>query len=125
MIKLNFKNVEELIFYDTSLQNLLSPDHFSIFEQWRMGQRIPYLKEIGKQAILDFLNTITEADVQVLETFFDDKIIVEKLNYSIVLDMKVPLSDEKELCEQLCNVEGFNYVSTWRDAEFLYLSFWK
>lgn len=124
MLNLNFSNVEELVFYDKALQNLLPIHMFSVFEQWRLAKRIPFLKEIGKQAILDFLNNLTEADLHTLEHYFDDKIVIEKLNYSIVLNFKVPLFDSK-MCEELCGVEGFNYFSTWRDDEYLYISFWR
>lgn len=124
MINLNFSTVEELIFYDTSVQSRLPAHMFSLFEQWRLAKRVPYLREIGKQALLDFLNTITDKDVATLEEYFGDKIVVEKLNYNIVLNIKVPLS-EADVCNSLCDVEGFNYLSTWRDDEHLYVVLWR
>jgi hypothetical protein len=124
MLYLNFSNAEELVFFDTDAQRLLPSHMFSIFEQWRLAKRIPYLKEMGKQAILDFLNTITDDDLVVLEEYFGQKIIVEKLNYSIASNYKVPLS-ESGACEVLCGIEGFNYFSTWRDDEYLYISAWR
>lgn len=124
MLYLNFSNAEELVFFDADVQRFL-PDHmFSIFEQWRLAKRIPYLREMGKQAILDFLNTVTDDDVIVLEEYFGQKIIVEKLNYSVASNYKVPLS-ESGACEVLCRIEGFNYFSTWRDDEYLYISAWR
>lgn len=124
MLYLNFSNVEELIFYDTTVQNMLPKEMFSIFEQWRLAKRVPYLRDIGKQAMLDFLNTLEDKYIPILEEYFDDKISIERLNYSIVLNLKIPLS-EKDICEELCGVEGFNYLSTWRDDEHLYISFWR
>lgn len=119
---LNFLNVEDMVFYDTVLQNQLPKHMFSIFEQWRLSKRVPYLREIGKQALLDFLNQLSDSDVKVLETYFDKKIVVEKLNYSIVLNLKIPLN---EICDELCKIEGFNYSSTFRDDKHLYISFWR
>lgn len=124
MIKINFSNAEELIFWNQEIQKLLPTHLFSIFEQWRMAKRIPFLKEMGKQAILDLLNNITEEDVDLLEQHFQEKIIIERLNYSTTRDFKIPLNDTN-LCDQLCEIIGFNYFSIWRDHEFLYISFWR
>jgi hypothetical protein len=124
MLFLNFSNVEELIFYDTVAQSKLPVHMFSIFEQWRLAKRIPFLREMGKQAILDFLNTLTEKDVSVLEEYFGKKIVVEKLNYNVAFDCKVPLSESK-VCEELCKIEALYNFSMWRDNEYLYISFWR
>lgn len=124
MLQLNFSNVEELIFFDKDIQNLLRIDMFSIFEQWRMAKRIPYLASLGKQAILDFLNTVTDEDLIILEQYFGEKIEVEKLNYTVVQNFTIPLS-ESEICETLCGIETLNYFSTWRDKENLYITFWR
>ena len=66
MLKLNFSNAEELIFFDTEVQNLLPPTMFSIFEQWRLAKRISYLAPMGKQAVLDFLNMLTDDDLVIM-----------------------------------------------------------
>lgn len=125
MLKLNFSNVEELVFYDKEAQKMLPPSYFSTFEQWRIAKRLPMLASIGKQAVLDFLNTLTESDIQSLEVYFQDTLFVEKLNYSITRDLKIPLADSKNVCNILCDVIDFNYFSTWRDDEYLYISFWR
>jgi hypothetical protein len=88
------------------------------------GKRISYLREIGKQALLDFLNMLDDSDIEILEQYFGEKIEVEKLNYSIATNHKIPLSESKA-CEVLCGIEGFNYFSTWRDDEHLYISCWR
>jgi hypothetical protein len=124
MLNLNFSNVEELIFFDTDLQDLLPVEFYSIFEQWRMAKRIPYLASMGKQAILDFLNVLTEDDLFILEQYFGEKIMVEKLSYTAVQNFTIPLSDSA-ICDHLCKIEGLNYFSTWRDENNLYVTFWR
>ena len=121
---INFSNIEELIFHDRRLQSLLPPQMRSHFEIWRMSKLVPMLRPTGKQALLDCLNELSEQDVKVLEEYFDDKIVVEKLNYSIVLDTKVPLQDFS-ICEELCEVEGYSNFTTWRDDDFLYITHWR
>ena len=121
---LNFSNVEELIFHDREIQGRLPQHMFSVFEQWRLAQRIPFLREMGKSALLDCLNALEDDEVAILEEYFGEKIIVEKLNYSITDDIRIPLN-ESSLCQALCEIEGFNYFSTWRDEDFLYISLWR
>jgi len=124
MKQLNFSNVEEIIFHDRQVQKRLPHHMLSLFEQWRLAKRVPMLREMGKQAILDFLNGLDEDNIYALEQYFGEKIIVERLNYSIAENIRIPLN-ESTLCKQLCQIEGFNYFSTWRDENFLYISFWR
>lgn len=124
MLKLNFSNVEDLVFYDLEVQKMLDPELFSTFEQWRLSKRIPYLKDIGKQAILDFLNNITEDDILVLENYFQKKIYVEKFNYKIIKNIKVSL-ENFNICNALCEIDSFSYYTTYRDDENIYITFWR
>ena len=121
---LNFSTVEELIFQDRDAQQILPHHMFSLFEQWRLAQRIPFLRDIGKRAMLDFLNGLEEEDILVLEHYFGEKIFLERLNYSIVTNVSIPLN-EVSLCNELCEIVDFNYFSTWRDEDFMYISFWR
>jgi len=123
MKRLNFSTAEELVFQDTEVQKLLPPYMFSYFEQWRLGFRVPMLRQMAKQAILDFLDQLNDEHVQILEKHFGEQLVVEKLNYRSVENYKIPLSETK-ICEALCEIE-FQYFSTWRDAEYLYISFWR
>lgn len=124
MLKLNFSNIEELIFYDTEVQKLLNPELFSVFEQWRLSKRVPYLDPIGKQALLDFLNNISDDDIMVLENYFQKKIIIEKFNYKIIKNIKISL-EKNDICNELCKIEGLPYYSTFRDQDNLYITFWR
>lgn len=124
MLQLSFSNIEELIFHDRDAQKLLPIDFFNHFEQWRIAKRFPMLKTLGKQAVLDVLNQLNDQNVFALETYFGQKIIVEKLSYSVVKNLKIPLI-EKEICDALCVVDGFNYFGTWRDDRYLYITFWR
>ena len=120
---LNFSTAEELIFENREVQNLLPTHMFSYFEQWRLGKQVPMLRQVGKRAILDFLDQLDEDHVQILEGYFCERIILEKLNYRTVENYKVLLSDP-DLCEHLCWV-NFPYLSVWRDDKYLYVSHWR
>jgi hypothetical protein len=124
MLYLNFSTAEELVFEDAKAQAVLPPHTFSMFEQWRLARRIPFLRDMGKQAVLDLLNNLTDEDVAALEGHFGEKIVVERLNYSVAVNYKVPLADAN-VCEALCDISGFGYFGTWRDDEYLYITFWR
>ena len=121
---LNFSNVEELIFEDETAQSVLPPYFCSYYESWKLGKRIPMLRSFAKTAILDFLNQLQDSHIEALENYFGERIVVEKLNYNIVYNVKLPIS-ETELCQNLCDIVGFNYYSMWRDDSYVYISFWR
>lgn len=121
-MKINFSNVEDIVFWDKEIQKLF-PDKFSIFEQWKIVISVPNLKELRKTCLLDFLNGLTEEDVKILEIYFNEKVYVEKLNYSIVENVKIPINSD--ICNDICKINKFNYFSMWRDDQHLYISFWR
>lgn len=97
---------------------------FSYFEQWKLSQRFPFMRSMGQKAILDFLNSLNDEHTQILEEYFQDHVVVEKLNYKTVLNLKVPL-EETAICEKLCSIGGFHYFNTWRDENHLYITSWR
>lgn len=124
MIFLNITNVESLVFQNSELRKLLSSTMFNYFEQWKLGLRVSFLKEVGKQAILDFLLNVGDYEIDILEKYLGEGVIVEKLNYNRVLNLKIPLNETK-LCQDLCEIEGFHYYTTSRDDQYLYATFWR
>jgi len=124
MLYLNLTTAENLIFENKDVQKLLPIHMFSYFEQWRLGRRIPMLRQMGKMAIVDFLDQLNDEHISILESHFSERIFLERLNYRTVENYKISLS-EKQICEELCNIISLPYFSTWRDAEYLYISFWR
>lgn len=125
MLLLNFANIEKLIFQDRDIQNILPPNMFSYFEQWRMGKQMPFLRQIGKSAMLDFLNNLNPEHIEILEEYFGERVVVERLNYSVAMNIEIPLDKAQESCDRLCEINGDFYFSTWRDKQKLYISFWR
>lgn len=124
MIKLDFSNVEQLIFLNEQARHVLPAFFANYFESWRLGKMVPALRQIGKQAMYDLLNGLSEDHILSLEEFFGERIVVEKLNYNAVKNVRLPL-EEVETCRQLCDVIGDNYYSMWRDDRHLYITFWR
>lgn len=125
MVYLNFSNIEKLVFENEEVRQVLPVQYFSFFEQWKLGRMVPMLKQIGRMAMIDLLNALTDEDVALLDDFFGDRVVVEKLNYHAVENIVVPLKDSQYVCQKLCEITQFMYFSTWRDENYLYISLWR
>jgi hypothetical protein len=123
MIKLDFSNVEELIFLNEKVRQVLPPFFANYFESWNLSKRVPSLKQMGRKAMYDLLNSLNEDHVLSLEEFFGERILIEKLNYNAVKNIKLGL--EEDVCRVLCDVVEDNYYSIYRDDKFIYITFWR
>lgn len=104
---------------------ILPPNARVYIEQWKFGKQFPMLRQIGRKALMDLVNSLDDDAIEALEEYFGDRIILEKLSYSIVENIVVPIDDAKAVCDRLCDIRGFNYFSTWRDDKHLYISLWR
>lgn len=125
MVEINFNTIESLIISNPDMMRVLPTNLASYVEQYKMGKQFSVLRHIGKQALFDLVNSLDEESVQILEDYFGERVIVEKLHYNTVRNVKVPLSEIQTACEELCDIRGFYYYSTWRDEGYLYISLWR
>lgn len=122
MLVINLSNVEDLIFRDVKVRSLL-PDLRHIFDQWLMAQRIPYLRSIRRRSLMDFLNSLNNEHIIILEHHFQDSVVLAKIDYHIVRNLTAPVLEfEKELNRLDSN---FQNVAISRDGSSIYLSMWR
>ena len=121
MLNLNLNNVEELVFFDKTLQNLL-PEFRYLFDQWKLAKMSPALRTLGKRTLMDFMNDIGKEHIQILEHHFKTKVTIDKLDYHVVRNYTFSAS---ELEGELNKIKGFANFSTHRDGNQVYLSFWR
>lgn len=120
-MKINLSNVEEVIFRDREVQKLL-PEFAPNFDQWRLAQRVPGLKQMGKRAVIDILKAMSGEHIEKLENYFQDSIILDSIDERIVVNKSAPLELlEKELCE----ISGFQDFCLYRDQDQVHISFWR
>jgi hypothetical protein len=121
---LNYNNIEDLVLKNNNLLNKL-PHHLRIpSEQWKLGQMIPALRATGQKAKLDFLNSLTPADLKIIQSFFNfDHLTLEKLDYSKVKNHIVDFNNLNDWLNQtdwilndfcICRDDQQIYISTWR-----------
>lgn len=118
-MEINLKNVEELIFFEKKIHSLL-PEFRHLFDQWQMGQRFLGMKTLGQRSVFDFLNSLQEKHIQILEEYFNDTIFVNKTDTRLVINYDSSI-DELNLCE-FANYKNF---SLYRNKNQMYVTFWR
>lgn len=119
MLDINLNNVEELVFRDKFLQKEF-PEFRSFFDQWRLAQILPAMRQMGKKAILDFMNSVRDEHLEILKNYFKQPVTVDRLDYAIVKNVDFGIFDaERELNE----FNTFPQFSICRDKSRLYISF--
>ena len=121
MLHINLKNIEELIFQNKEITQSL-PEFRLHFDQWRLSKMIPATRQMGKRAILDFMNDIKPEHLEILGQHFNTTVTIDRLNYGTVKNFETSLeSAEKELNQG----DWLPYFSTYRDKDRLYISWWR
>ncbi len=121
MIKIDFSNVQQLIFSDTEIQKKL-PEFNDLFQQWKLGLFAPSLRPMAQKAQLDLLNQLGDEHIRTLETHFGTTVTVEKLDYTLIKSYTVSLLDAQEQIECL-GIEGEMFLH--RDANHVYIGVWR
>jgi len=124
MIILNFKNIEKLIFHNDDIRPYLPLKLQEYIYTWKMARKASFLRQTAKKAVFDFLNNLTDENIELISELLGETIRVDKVDYKTVKNIKIPIS-KSEICESLCEIENYNYFTTWRDSNYIYISFWK
>lgn len=111
MFKLNLKNVEQFVFFDKKIQKQLM-EFQPLFQKW--------LNKKSKSLLLEFLNGLEAEHLLILETYFGDKIEVEKINCNYSDNCEYDLLNYDELI-----TNDFDSVAISRLRNRLYISFWR
>lgn len=120
-MEINLKNIEELIFYDKKIQEMF-PEMKHYFDQWSLGQRIPGLKTLAKRSVLDCLNSLNQKHVSKLEEYFNDTIILDKIDNRIIVNFD---SHNFDLDKDLCQFSGYKDFCLSRNGEKIVATFWR
>lgn len=119
-MKINLQNIEELIFYNKKV-NSLFPEFRHYFDQWQLGQRIPGMKTLAQRSVLELLNSLNETHVSKLEEYYQDIILVDKINHNLNENYEWNLDEENNLCKFV----GFKDFCLTRNEKNVKISFWR
>lgn len=120
MIVINIKNIEELILRNSKIKEFL-PDLRHIFDQWLLSVRIPFLRTTKLKSSIDLLNSLNSNHIKLLEDYFQDTIILDRLDYHIVKNVNLNLDSIKSKDLDF----DFGQFAISRNADQLYISFWR
>lgn len=122
MIVINIKNVEQLVFRDKAVRDLL-PEHRHLFDQWRLSQMSPLLRQVGKRSLLDFLIGVTDEQILALQRHFNDSVTIDRLDYHTVKNFECDADGLEDLLNEV--QPEYPYFSTFRKGNRIYISFWR
>jgi hypothetical protein len=119
MLNINLQNVENLIFNDKKVHHIL-PDLQHLFYQWKLAQLSPVLKPIAKKAAIDLINMLSTEHIKVLEQYFNSSITLDRVDYKTIHNCILDVNKV-----ELGRVKDHPNFSLYRDANQLYICFWK
>lgn len=122
MIVVNLENVEELILKNNDLVNSL-PDLRYLVDQWLLTYRIPFMRNLKKKTLINFLNAIEEKHLKILQEYLGDSLAIYKINSDIVKNISFPVNID--IADYLDNEYNFSYYCISRDENKVYLTFWR
>ena len=119
-MEINLQNIEQLLFFDKKAQALL-PEFRHFFDQWQLGQRIPGMKTLGQRSVLELLNSLNEKHIRKLEEYFNEEILVGKLDHRLVAHHEWSIGK----ADGLCQYAGYRDFCLSLKGDKAYISFWR
>ena len=111
---LTLQNVEQLIFYDKKVQQLL-PEWSVLFHKWFLAVKSGLS---AKDVLIDFLNEVTSEQLAKLSSYFQSPVFVEKIDISLVNNVTTNI-------DELDKYLNDNYISIAREGDLIYLCRWR
>lgn len=118
---INLANVEELIFYEKDVWRKM-PELVHLRDQWRVSKMSPMLRAMGKKAIIDFLSSAKGKYEKTLSDAFGAEVTIDTIETRLVKSIEFSSEDE---FPEIAPENEFTGISTFRDGERVFLTFWR
>jgi len=122
MIKINLRNIEELLFKNNQIKSIL-PELRHLFDQWLLSCRFPALDTMRKQALFDLLNSLEGIHIEKLAKLFNDIVFVDKLDNRLVKNLIFSIDEFSN--EKLTGFDSYVNMSISRNANQCYITLWR
>jgi hypothetical protein len=106
MIQIGFHNAAELLFQNQLIKNAL-PKHKHFFDSWELAQKIPQMRSLGIRSIVDFLNHLTEKEIETISEIFKSPIEIMKIELSSFKNISGNIEDFEMQLPLNINVSDF------------------
>lgn len=119
-MKINILNVENLIFYDKEVWKLM-PDLIHLRDQWRVSKMSPMLRAMGKKALNDFLLQAKKYE-KTLSERFGKNVTIDRIENRVVKNIEFSVNEEFPDIDPEIDFSG---ISTHREGDKVFLTFWR
>lgn len=119
-MELNLKNIEDLIFFDKDLRDLLHEFRLQ-FDQWNLAMRIPGLKAHGQRSVLEVLNNLKPEHLKVIEQHVGEPVFTTRTNHLLTAEYNCTTDSH----EDLCKFTDYREFSVHRHKDQLSFTFWR
>jgi hypothetical protein len=120
MIEINFKNIEEQIFLNKEVREIL-PEFRPQFDLWRLSQMLPGMRSMAQKSIFEVLNGLEQVHIEKLKEYFKQPVLMNRLNDKLVDHYNFSLEGENELCKNT----GFQEFCITRNKDEVKATFWR
>ena len=118
---LNIKTIEEIIFLNKKIHNLL-PHHMDLINAWIAGYKNILLKFLKHKSAFELLSIIDEKDLKILADFYKEEVVLENAITKIIIDIK---SSKESLESELPDDFNLLDMSCFRRKDEVKIVLWR
>ena len=118
---LSLSNVEELVFSNKRVVASL-PQYKSLFDSWLLSKRVSHLRNLGHRAILDFLESVSEDEVEIISIVNNIDLHYQKISFKRYKNLNSKIN---EVEKDLLNVSNFIDMCVYRKKDEVRFFLWK
>jgi hypothetical protein len=118
---LSLSNVEELVFSNKRVVASL-PQYKSLFDSWLLSKRVSHLRNLGHRAILDFLESVSEDEVEIISIVNNIDLHYQKISFKRYKNLNSKIN---EVEKDLLNVSNFIDMCVYRKKDEVRVFLWK
>ena len=118
---LSLSNVEELVFSNKRVVASL-PQYKSLFDSWLLSKRVSHLRNLGHRAILDFLESVSEDEVEIISIVNNIDLHYQKRSFKRYKNLNSKIN---EVEKDLLNVSNFIDMCVYRKKDEVRVFLWK
>lgn len=118
---LSLNNVETLVFSNKRVVASL-PQYKHIFDSWLLSKRVSHLRNLGQRAIFDFIEAVTEEDVEIISLVNNIDLVYKKINFERYKNIE---STIEKLEKDILLASNFMDMCVYRNKNEVKVLLWK
>jgi hypothetical protein len=120
-MEINIQNIEKIIFYDKKIWEHI-PELKNFYNQWCLSQKALGMRDIGKRAVINFMEQLNDNHISKLEKYFGETILIDKIDHNILICMSL---DKSAIEQTLCKYDNYKDFFITRNKNQVSICFWR